>query len=47
MNIEKNQNNAHLQHLQSLWTRSLFVSTAGNVSSETMKRYVDNQKKRN
>uniref|UniRef100_UPI001BE619D2 IS200/IS605 family transposase n=1 Tax=Exiguobacterium sp. s123 TaxID=2751289 RepID=UPI001BE619D2 len=28
----------HLQHLPSLWTRSYFVSTAGNVSSETIKR---------
>lgn len=37
----------HLQHLPSLWTRSYFVSTAGNVSSETIKRYVENQKKRN
>ncbi|RBW71255.1 IS200/IS605 family transposase [Bacillus taeanensis] len=37
----------HLAHLQSLWTRSYFVSTAGNVSSETIKRYVENQKKRN
>jgi REP element-mobilizing transposase RayT len=37
----------HLRHLQSLWTRSYFVSTAGNVSSETIKRYVENQKKRN
>ncbi|WP_462408566.1 IS200/IS605 family transposase [Neobacillus sp. Marseille-QA0830] len=35
----------HLRHLQSLWTRSYFVSTAGNVSSETIKRYVENQKK--
>ena len=26
---------SHLQHLPSLWTRSYFVSTAGNVSSET------------
>ncbi|MCU4785974.1 hypothetical protein OCF11_16135 [Bacillus cereus] len=25
---------ARLQHLPSLWTRSYFVSTAGNVSSE-------------
>ena len=30
----------------SLWTRSYFVSTAGNVSSETIKRYVEEQKKR-
>jgi putative transposase len=37
----------HLHHLPSLWTRSYFVSTAGNVSSETIKRYVENQKKRN
>ena len=29
-----------------LWTRSYFVSTASNVSSETIKRYVENQKKR-
>lgn len=36
----------HLQHLQSLWTRSFFVSTAGHVSSETIKRYVESQKKR-
>jgi putative transposase len=38
---------SHLKHLPSLWTRSYFVSTAGNVSSETIKRYVENQKKRN
>ncbi|MGL5797360.1 MAG: IS200/IS605 family transposase, partial [Cetobacterium sp.] len=30
----------------SLWTRSYFVSTAGSVSSDTIKRYVENQKKR-
>jgi putative transposase len=36
----------HLKHLPSLWTRSYFVSTAGNVSSETVKRYVEEQKKR-
>ena len=36
----------HLQHLPRLWTRSYFVSTAGNVSSETIRRYVENQKKR-
>ncbi|PEL95669.1 IS200/IS605 family transposase [Bacillus cereus] len=36
----------HLQHLPSLWTRSYFVSTAGNVSSETIKQYVENQKTR-
>ncbi|MFB5283162.1 IS200/IS605 family transposase [Peribacillus sp. Hz7] len=36
----------HLGHLPSLWTRSYFVSTAGNVSSETIKRYVGQQKTR-
>lgn len=36
----------HLKHLPSLWTRSYFVSTAGNVSSETIKRYVEAQKTR-
>ncbi|ASA20137.1 IS200/IS605 family transposase [Paenibacillus donghaensis] len=36
----------HLAHLPSLWTRSYFVSTAGNVSSETIKRYVEQQKTR-
>ncbi|MGX6592026.1 IS200/IS605 family transposase [Cetobacterium ceti] len=29
-----------------LWTRSYFVSTAGNVSSETIRRYVESQKTR-
>lgn len=36
----------HLQHLPSLWTRSYFVSTAGNVSSETIRQYVEQQKTR-
>ncbi|MBM7634216.1 putative transposase [Geomicrobium sediminis] len=35
-----------IKHLPSLWTRSYSVSTAGNVSSETIKRYVENQRKR-
>ena len=35
-----------LSKMPSLWTRSYFVSTAGNVSSETVKRYVDTQKTR-
>lgn len=29
-----------------LWTRSYFVSTAGNVSAETIRHYVDTQKTR-
>lgn len=37
---------SHLGHLPSLWTRSYFVSTAGNVSSATIKHYVEQQKTR-
>jgi putative transposase len=33
-----------LRRLPSLWTRSSFASTAGNVSSATIKRYVEAQK---
>ena len=33
-----------LKAMTSLWTRSYFVSTTGNVSSETIKWYVDTQK---
>lgn len=35
-----------LSGMSSLWTRSYFVSTAGNVSSETIKWYVETQKTR-
>jgi len=35
-----------LMKMHSLWTRSYFVSTAGNVCSETIKKYVENQKSR-
>ena len=35
-----------LKSVSTLWTRSYFVSTAGNVSSETIKWYVDTQKSR-
>lgn len=35
-----------LKKMPSLWTRSYFVSTAGNVCSETIKNYVENQKTR-
>ena len=34
----------HLARMKNLWTRSYFVSTAGNVCSETIKWYVDTQK---
>lgn len=36
----------HLRHLPSLWTRSFFCSTAGNVSSNTIQRYIAEQKTR-
>jgi len=32
-----------LLKLPSLWTHSYFVSTAGNVSSETIKKYIEEQ----
>lgn len=35
-----------LQAMPSLWTRSYFVSTAGNVSSQIIKRYVETQRTR-
>ena len=35
-----------LKKMPSLWTRSYFISTAGNVSSETVKKYVESQKTR-
>jgi putative transposase len=34
----------HLLKLPSLWTRSYFASTAGNVSADTIKRYSEAQK---
>ena len=37
---------SELNKMPSLWTRSYFVSTTGNVCSETIKKYVENQKKR-
>lgn len=33
-----------LKKLPTLWTPSYFVSTAGNVSSETIKRYIETQR---
>lgn len=35
-----------LSKMPSLWTRSYFVSTAGTVSSETIRMYVETQKNR-
>ncbi|MEI3895226.1 MULTISPECIES: IS200/IS605 family transposase [Bacillus] len=37
---------SHPAHFPSLWTRSYFISTAGNVSSETIQHYVESQKTR-
>ncbi|MBA2288676.1 MAG: IS200/IS605 family transposase [Ktedonobacteraceae bacterium] len=34
-----------LKRLPSLWTRSTFYSTAGNVSSETIQKYIERQSK--
>jgi len=31
--------------LPSLWTRSYYVGTAGNVSAQTIQRYIDEQKR--
>ena len=35
-----------LLKIPSLWTHSYFVSTAGNISNETIKRYIENQSKK-
>ena len=35
-----------LVKMPSLWTRNYFVSTADNVSSETIQKYVENQRTR-
>jgi putative transposase len=34
-----------LMKLPSMWTRAYFISTAGNVSSSTIQRYIDAQGK--
>ena len=36
----------YLSKMPTLWTRSYFVSTAGDISSDTIKQYVESQKKR-
>ena len=35
-----------LSKIPNLWTRSYFASTAGDVSSEIIKEYIDSQKRR-
>ena len=37
---------ASLRRMPSMWTRSFFVSTAGNVSSDTIQKYIAEQKTR-
>jgi putative transposase len=34
----------HLLSLPSLWTRAYFASTAGNISQETIRRYIEAQR---
>jgi putative transposase len=34
----------HLKKLPSMWTRSYFVATAGNVSSQAIQQYIQAQK---
>lgn len=36
---------AHLRRMPSLWTRSTFYSTAGNVSAEIIEQYIERQGK--
>ena len=42
---ELRKKHKHLQRLPSLWTRSYFASTAVNVSSETIQKYIAAQSK--
>ena len=35
----------HLMRMPSLWTRSTFYSTAGNVSAEVIQQYIERQSK--
>ena len=37
----------HLKKKGSIWTRAYFVSSAGNVSSETIQKYIQKQEKQN
>lgn len=37
---------SHLLRMPSMWTRSYFCGTAGDASSETIKKYITNQKTR-
>jgi len=41
---ELRQRYPELRKLPSLWTRSYFASTAGNVSAQTIRRYIEAQR---
>ena len=41
---ELREKHPQLRKLPSLWTRSYFAATAGNVSGETIRRYIEAQK---
>ena len=41
---ELRRKHPQLRRLPSLWTRSYFASTSGNVSQETIRRYIEAQK---
>ena len=43
--FELRKKHAALRRLPSLWTRSYFASTAGNVSAEIIRRYIESQKR--
>ena len=36
----------HIARMPSMWTRSYFVSTAANFSSDAIRKYIEMQKKR-
>ena len=37
---------SHLLKIPSLWTHSYFVSTAGNISNQTIQKYIEAQSKK-
>jgi putative transposase len=41
---ELRKKHPQLRRLPSMWTRSYFASTAGNVSQDTIRRYIEAQK---
>jgi putative transposase len=41
---ELRRKHPQLRKMPAMWTRSYFASTAGNVSQETIRRYIEAQK---